>query len=355
MHSNPVNTQNTHQDLSQHWSIRRLQGLDPHEHDFQEFKSSEWLSSGSDIQSDFLMLLSKQVSAFTNGAGGLLIIGMRDDGSLDQGVNTQLKGGTREWLEDVVSSSVTPLLKTFNVFEVTVDSETQFELDKAQPKANQSEQDQKNENGGGTNITKAIYIIDLPRSEEAPHQAKDHRYYLRVAGKSRPMSHLHLEDVIRRTSLPKVTLSKFGHFGEPEPDHHDQRGPRCFVMLRTFVHNYGRVMAKHVGVELTLPRAFIGKEVRKRMEDLNQTHYTQRPGHSSFFRYHSTPLFPTQEVFALCIWVCVHRNNMNALKSDAKLLWSVYADDSIPSNGELDLISFPAIRQAMEWVASQKI
>lgn len=342
MNTNQTSTQNTHQDLSQTWSIRRLHGLDPHEHDFQEFKSSEWLSNGSEIQTDFLMLLSKQVSAFTNGAGGLLIIGMRDDGSLDQGVNTQLKGGTREWLEDVVSSSVTPLLKQFNVFEVAV---------RPSVKSKSASDLELNE---FSEPTKAIYVIDLPRSEEAPHQAKDHRYYLRVAGKSRPMSHLHLEDVIRRTSLPKVTLSKFGHFGEPEPDHHDQRGPRCFVMLRTFVHNAGRVMAKHVGVELTLPRAFIGKEVRRRMEEMDQTHYTQRRGHSSFFRYHPTPLFPTQEVFALCIWVCVHRNNMNALKSDAKLLWSVYADDSIPINGELDLISFPAIRQAMEWVESQE-
>ena len=185
MNTNQASTKNSHQDLSQTWSIRRLQGLDPHEHDFQEFKSSEWLSNGFDIQSDFLMLLSKQVSAFTNGAGGLLIIGMRDDGTLDQGVNTQLKGGTREWLEDVVSSSVTPLLKQFNVFEVAVmpsiksESTSDFEPNDAQA------------------LTKAIYIIDLPRSEEAPHQAKDHRYYLRVAGKSRPMSHLHLEDVIR--------------------------------------------------------------------------------------------------------------------------------------------------------------
>ena len=42
-------------------------------------------------------------------------------------------------------------------------------------------------------------------------------------------------------------------------------------------------------------------------------------------------------------------------RRDAKLLWSVYADDSIPINGELDFIIFPeAIRQAMEWVESQE-
>ena len=85
------------------WSLRRLHGLDPHEHDFQEFKSSEWLCQNDEIQSDFIQLLSKQVSAFTNGAGGILIIGMRDNGQLDEGVHPQLKGGTREWLEDVVN------------------------------------------------------------------------------------------------------------------------------------------------------------------------------------------------------------------------------------------------------------
>ena len=313
---------------SETWSLRRLQGLDPHEHDFQEFKSSEWLCQNNEIQSDFLQLLSKQVSAFANGAGGILIIGMHDNGQLDEGVNSTLKGGTREWLEDVISTSVSPSLKQFNVFEV------ERPLIENEP-------------------PRATYVIDLPRSGEAPHQSRDHRYYLRVAGKSRPMSHLHLEDVIRRTSLPRVTISRLGHYGEPESNNNDQRGPICFVMLRAFLHNQGRVMAKHVGVELTLPRAFIGREVRERMEALSHTHYTQKPGNGSFFRYHPTPLFPTQEVFALCIWVCVHRNNMNALKSDAKLLWSVYADDSIPIDGALHLSSIPAIRQAMEWVDNQ--
>ena len=47
-----------------------------------------------------------------------------------------------------------------------------------------------------------IYVIELPGSPEAPHQAKDHRYYLRIAGKSRPMGHVHVQDVLRRTLPP---------------------------------------------------------------------------------------------------------------------------------------------------------
>lgn len=325
-----------HQEETEQWSRARLQQLDPYEHDFQEFKCSEWLASAEEIHSEFPMHLSKQVSAFTNGAGGIIVIGMRDDGTLDEGLPTSLKGGTREWLEDVVTASVTPILHTFNVFEVILSSKE----DRNDP---QEPADQR-----------AAYVIDLPRSEEAPHQAKDHRYYLRIAGKSRPMSHLHLQDVIRRNSLPCITISRLGPYGEPETDLHDDRGPRAFVMLRAFLFNSGRVMAKHVGVELTIPRVFIGREVRDRMDDSGQTHYTQKPSMGSFFRYHPTPLFPTQEVFALYIWVCIHRNNMNALKGDAQLLWSVYAGDATPAQGSVALISFPAVRQAMEWVGSQE-
>jgi len=232
-------------------------------------------------------------------------------------------------------TSVTPLLHHFNVFEVIIPSGSEI-------------CDHESES-----ISKAIYVLELPRSEEAPHQAKDHRYYLRIAGKSRPMSHLHLEDVIRRNSLPRIKISRLGPYGEPETDLHDDRGPRAFVMLRAFLLNEGRVMAKHVGVELTFPRVFIGREVRDRMDASGQTHYTQKPSVGSFFRYHPTPLFPTQEVFALYIWVCIHRNNMNALKSDALLLWSVYAGDAIPTQGSALLTSFPAVRQAMEWVEAQ--
>ena len=307
------------------WTLTRLERLDPQEHDFQEFKSSAWLAIDEELHPEFLFALSKQVSAFVNGGGGILVIGMQDHGLLDHGVLTHLKGGTREWLEDVVSSSISPPLKGFNVFEVPLSY-------------------------AGEMATRAAYVIDLPTSPEAPHQARDHRYYLRVAGKSRPMGHLHLEDVIRRNSIPKVNLSRLGPYGELEYDVHKTMGPRVFLMLRGFLLNEGRVMARHVGVELTLPRPFVDREVRERMVAMGETHYTQRPGDVSFFRYNPTPLFPTQEVYALCIWLCLDLSNLSIARSDAVLRWSVYADDAQPLTGEVPLDSFSSIRQAVEWL-----
>lgn len=313
------------------WTLSRLRSLEPDEHDFQEFKSSAWLvTERGEQHSDFLHHLSKQVSAFVNGAGGHLFIGVNDDGTLDEGVPIDLKkGGVRSWLEDVVMKSVTPSLSHFNVYEVQGEEDLGFV---------------------GPRIAHAVYVLELPSSRDAPHQARDHRYYLRIAGKSRPMSHLHIEDVLRRNTTPRVCLSKVGPYGELEKDTSDPRGPQVFVLLRAFIHNQGRSMAKHVGVELTLSRSLIGKKVRERMAAAGETHYTQRPGEVSFFRYHPTPLFPSQEVYGLCQWLSVHANNIAQLKAGATLNWTVYADDARPISGEQELITFPAVRQAIEWV-----
>jgi hypothetical protein len=86
------------------------------------------------------------------------------------------------------------------------------------------------------------------------------------------------------------------------------------------------------------------------MTELGETHYTQRPSEASFFRYHPTPLFPTQEVYGLCLWVGLHQNNLSQLQAGAALTWAVYADDAKPIKGSVPLVDFSSIRQAIEWV-----
>ena len=101
------------------WTEAVLEALSPTEHDFQEFKGSRFVSEGDRITSHFVPNLSKQVSAFSNGAGGRLFLGLNDDGVIDGGVPMNLKGGgTRAWLEDIIPGAVVPMLRGFNVFEV---------------------------------------------------------------------------------------------------------------------------------------------------------------------------------------------------------------------------------------------
>ncbi|MEE2786224.1 MAG: ATP-binding protein [Myxococcota bacterium] len=315
------------------WTEQMLEALEPHEHDFQEFKSSGWiLRSPRELQPDFMYYLSKQVSAFVNGSGGLLFIGLNDDGRVDGGVPTDLKGGgTRAWLEDLVSACVDPPIPRCNIFEVGPATQENSKIKEGH----------------------AVFVVELPASQEAPHQAKDHRYYLRIAGKSRPMGHLHIQDVLRRTFHPNVGLSRFGPYGDAEFDVDDPRGPRAFIQFRGFVTNRGRTLARHVGLEFDIPRPFAGREVRRRMMEKGEAHYTQSPGRLTYFHYHPSPLFPSQEIYGMSVWVCIHGRNLVHVDANAGVNWTIYADDANPMHGSSRLGQFQVIQRAAAWVRRQ--
>ncbi len=243
-----------------HWTEDALDGLEPYEHDFQEFKSAPYMVDDKGIAAHFLAALAKQISAFSNGAGGRLFLGINDDGTPDGGIRVDLKGGgTRAWLEDVIPGAVDPPLKQFNVYEV---------LSRAR---------------GPSRIKPghAVFVIDIPPSEDAPHQATDHRYYLRIAGKSRPMGHVHVQDVLRRTRHPLVDVVRVTPFGAPVHDDSDPRGPKTLLCLQAFVANQGRHLAQHVGCEFILPRPLVSSEARGQIPDAGGADLLPLPPHAA--------------------------------------------------------------------------
>ena len=311
------------------WTETRLAELAPYEFDFQEFKSSGWIWDGRELAGGFHDALSKQVGAFANGAGGAIFLGIDDHGRIDGGIPARLKpGGTRSWLEDIIPGLVNPRLGRFNVFEVPAGA----------PGATLLRPDH------------AVYVVEIPASEDAPHQSIDHRYYLRIAGKSRPMGHVHVQDVLRRSRHPQVELTRVGPYGPPERITTDPRGPKVFIGFRTFLTNQGRTLAHHVGGDIAVPRPFVGKEVRARTVAEAGAHYSQTPGHITFFRYHPVPLFPSQEIFCFTVYVSIHAANLALVRAGAALRWRIYADDAVPRTGEIALRSFGVVQQAMAWI-----
>lgn len=314
------------------WTIEDLEALEPYEYDFQEFKASAYLELDGMINAAFLPELSRQVSAFVNGAGGRLILGMEDDGRVDAGIATDLKrGGTRSWLEDVIPGSVDPPLRAFNVFEVRG------------PGAR-----------GRPLPGRAVYVIDLPPSDDAPHQALDHRFYARIAGKSRPMGNTAIQEIVGRTRRPRVTISTVTPYGAAEHMPDDPRGPLSLVCFRCFLRNEGPRLAQHVGAELMLPRQVVTEEVRHRMLEDGRTYVTHRPAEYTFFRYQGFPLFPRQEIFFTMFWLAVHRNNLAWLRAGGLALdWRVFADDTPPREGRVPLSDYAALGEAIAWTESR--
>ena len=86
------------------------------------------------------------------------------------------------------------------------------------------------------------------------------------------------------------------------------------------------------------------------MEDKNEARYTQTPGRLTYFHYHPSPLFPSQEIYGMSIWVCIHGRNLAHIESEAGIEWVIFADDAQPVRGRSPLGQFQIVQRAMAWI-----
>jgi Schlafen, AlbA_2 len=215
------------------WDESYLLNLPTGEHDWLEIKGTKALDfSQPDVKQDqVLNELSKQVSAFSNSGGGTLVYGVTDPipgqprAIDDGGVPLVLKGkSTKEWLEDIIPNLVEFPLRRFNVYVILQSSpHSQISNDRC------------------------VLLVDLPDSEAAPHQARDKKYYARIGGKSRPISHRMVSDIFSRLKHPTITL-----LAGLEWD--SQRR----LVLSVYCRNTGRIYANYVSGFLNYPATING-------------------------------------------------------------------------------------------------
>jgi hypothetical protein len=325
------------------WDLNYALQLPAGEFDWLEFKGRRGLDITAGANENLVLdELSKQLSAFANTGGGVFVYGILnptenkprtvDDG----GVAIAMKRpNTREWLEDVIPNLVEHPLKKFNVYALT-------SLSGAPGLAND----------------RCIILIDIPGSEDAPHMARDQRYYARVGGKSRPIGHQIVTDILNRGRHAQFKMS-FSFYSDtwipkamiqlPGRDLDPVRG----VKLVVGASNVGKVYAKYMSLELWLPELIVPVEDRDSRNFINdagikyfhhQRDNTRRDvvGYDlGYPRYGSSwfdPVLPGS--FRNWEVPCISTLRPEMLK-DQKLMWTIQSDNS-PSSGDLvDLKGVP--------------
>ena len=98
--------------------------------------------------------LSKDVSAFANSAGGVIIYGVIETNHVPTAIDSGYDHTniTREWLEQVINSTIQRRIEGIRI--------KQIELRKS-------------------NSGRVIYVVSIPQSKRAPHIAEDHIFYKR--------------------------------------------------------------------------------------------------------------------------------------------------------------------------------
>lgn len=332
------------------WDENHVLNLPPGEHDWVEFKEATAL--------DFTLRrgdmnkvrdeLSKQLSAFANSGGGAIIYGVADAPAggdarvvdAHGGVSLNLKNGTKEWLEDIIPNLVEFPLSRFNVYVVEKRSATSSIAE-----------------------GKGIIIVDVPSSESAPHQANDKKYYARISGKSQPIRHRMVMDIVGRAKHPKMELTcriirdKIGKYS----------GSRD-LELELFCRNVGRMYANFVNGFILIPEAMVfgGRGVKKMIGGkpyvqsyFENTHKdivgeTKRYTGGQIPMSYSEPLYATRFDpvlpslgFTSYVSLRVRQDDLKTFENEV-IRWTVYADNAPMVEGEvmvgalLEVVTAPA-------------
>jgi hypothetical protein len=135
-----------------------------------EYKDSRSLGNTDHQKTEMF----KDVSAFANSAGGILIYGMKESGHLpigtDDGVDpSKIK---REWLENILMSNIQPKIDDLVIKPIPLNSK-----------------------GLGT----VAYALDIAQAtSRSPHQGPEHKYYRRYNFKAEAMEDDQVRELMRR-------------------------------------------------------------------------------------------------------------------------------------------------------------
>ena len=197
------------------WNLDQLQQLI--RDNVEENLSLEYKSAGAFAKSDGKRAeIVKDVSAFANSSGGVLIYGIAE---FQQSENrhrpekidpVDRQEYPKEWLEQIIQS-IQPRIEGIVIEPITIDNAT------------------------------VCYVVEIPQSHTA-HQARDHAYYRRHNFNVLPMEDYEVRDVMNRRKRPKVRASIFA-----------ARNPGGDGQLLVRLNNVGTVLAKDYMVDLQVP------------------------------------------------------------------------------------------------------
>lgn len=290
-------------DKSKNWLEGDLQSLIANkipENLSLEYKSSDALNL---LEERHKKEFTKDVSAFANSEGGILIYGIVEENHLpnllDAGIDPNII--TKERIEQILHSGIKPKISRLHINPVQL-----------------------------SNSRNIAYVITIPQSDTA-HQASDHRYYRRYNFLSAPMEDYEIRDVMNRVKCPKI-IPNFKSTRSTE-----STSNQYIYSLVVTLKNEGAIRAHQIKFEIIFPsKLIIQNATIFTLNDLEKSRKIPFDAKILTLIKKEIPIFPQDEVKHAVLSFGVDEKLHEFITTNSPvLIWNLYADDAPPSRGEI--------------------
>lgn len=232
-----------------------------------DFKSAKSLDKSDRKKSD----IAKDVSAFANSDGGIIIYGMNEENHKPKELSF-VDGNlyNKEWLENVIDGNIQQRISDIEIFPIRIDNL----------------------------IEKTVYIVKIPSSLHAPHMSSDKKFYRRFNFKSVPMEEYETRLLYGRTNKAEI-IYKRAWCKDLDKEFRDDKN---HIAREVSIHleNVSQTIEKNckVDVYFTLKNEEPISLNYSYTQDSNIDHKVIKIGEiktSAISSYNSSPVFPKEE------------------------------------------------------------
>ncbi len=213
--------------------------------------------------------ISKDVSAFANSDGGIIIYGIREENH--KAIAFSFINGnsyTKEWLEQVINSTIQRHIPELKIYPLR-------------------------RNGL---IDETIYIVKIPKSLEAPHISKDKRFYKRFNFESVSMEEYEIRQLYGRKSISKLIIA--GYAINKLKHDNDSRTNAKFHFEATII-NDGDITEKDYKLNVYFNNFHSALNISWDMSKTNYDYTWMEDKRLKISAVGKTPIFPNEKVNAI--------------------------------------------------------
>jgi hypothetical protein len=298
-----------------------------------EYKDGRALSDTKEI--------AKDVSAFANSAGGVIIYGIKEFDEVDKKhlpekiTPIDRKSFSKEWLEQVINSNISPKIEGLKIVSISLSDNNDV-----------------------------AYVVEIPQGSTAHQNTKDHRYYKRYNFKSEPMLDYEIRDILNRMKHPVIELYCEMMLVEedyeveaqrPFINSHYEKRENLYLVLRPF--NKGGCYAEFVNYFVELPKNILPEKESERLKNISADH-VEFYGENTFrdvvdYKFlgigKAIPKYGASRFDPILPGLYGRSEKILLLKNsnfrDHEIKWRVHADNALIQTGSIFLNQIPVKKE----------